>query len=183
MLKIGVLVPGGDMQDDAIIVARTILPYLKNIGKRAYGTSFELLDLTKLCLPIKNEWELTDEGAEKIEEKDGFIFIVPTFSYVLPKDYLTFFQNAFKEIKNKTLMIACFGDQEAKWHTISTLKRSLLEYNLALPATDIFIPNYSVVEWEFKYEVEKLVTEPINDFLMWAMSTKYLRNLKKSLVI
>lgn len=59
----------------------------------------------------------------------------------------------------------------------------LLKYDLALPATDIFVPKYTFVEWETKPDIENMITDHVNDYLHWAMSTKYLRNIRKSLVM
>ncbi|GEN50933.1 NAD(P)H-dependent oxidoreductase [Alkalibacterium pelagium] len=183
MLRIGIVVLGVEKWKECRTVAKTVLPYLKKIGKRAYGTSFELIDLEKYNQSLDGEWNLTEKGLKKFNEKDGFVFVLPTFSEGVPESYQSFFSHIHRELQHKSVMTICFGEQEEKSHTMEQLNICLLKYDLALPATDIFVPKYTFVEWETKPDIENMITDHVNDYLHWAMSTKYLRNIRKSLVM
>lgn len=182
MLNIGILAMDRINEKESIKQAKMIYPFLKKIGRKAYGSAFEVVNLNDFLLPTK-DIQLVEEGYSKLNDKDGYIVLIPSVSDNTSNHYTAFFNTVYKELKDKTTMFICYGNEKDKEKTVKKMKESLIDFNIALPSTDFFLPKYDFVEWEMKPDLEDTMTHKLTEFLLWTMSTKYLRNIKKSLVI
>lgn len=173
MMKIGVIVLNDE--NESLEMAKTMLPFLTTIGNYAFGTSFEIVSLTDSTIP--------ENKRKALQEKDGYLFVTPTFSDEQFGKYSERFRSIREILENKSAMVVCFGNNEEKQHTVTEIKKQLLNYQVALPAKEIFLPKYTIFEWEIDTKLEETINERVEQFLLWTMSMRYARSLKERLVI
>lgn len=183
LLNIGMVLIDVDDEKESMSVAKKVFPFLKKIGRSSYGTTFEIISLKSDLVEMDDKVQLTVEGHQKLKELDGFIFMVPTFSGDVPEDYCALFQDMSNELTNKSALVICYGAEKDRKNTKRKINEVLLNYDIGLPTSDIFLPEYDFVEWKLKSVIEDYITSRVKEFIFWTMSMKYLRNLKKSLVM
>ncbi|PRY80102.1 hypothetical protein [Alkalibacterium olivapovliticus] len=183
MLKIGIVLLDRGKEKESMSIARKVYPYFKKAGRRARGTEFELMRTVEYTKAGERDEELTDEGRRKLDEKDGFIFVVPTFSGDVPDDYCEFFQSMSAELLNKSALVVCYGEERERKNTKQRINEVLLNYDVGLPTSDIFLPEYDFVEWKIKQVIDDYISSRLKDYILWTMGMKYMRNLKERLVM
>ncbi|MER2063630.1 MAG: hypothetical protein ABS873_03205 [Alkalibacterium sp.] len=183
MNNIGVVLIDKENEKESTAVSKKVLPYLKRVGRRAYDTTFEVISLTDYTVPVKDQLKISDKGHQQLSKKDGYIFIVPTFSGEVPKDYCQMFSEISDELNNKSALVICYGSDADRINTKRRINEVLLQYDIGLPTSDIFLPEYNFFDWNLKKVIEDYITSRIKEFIYWTQAMKYLRNLKKSLDI
>lgn len=183
MVKIGVLLIDRLEEKESLSVAKKVYPYLKKVDRRNYDIDFEIISADSILSSNQEIIELTPEGENKLEEKSGFILIVPTFSGEVPEAYEELLKVMTDQLVNKSVLIMCYGKERDRKNTKRKMNESLLDYDVGLPTSDIFFPEYGFMDWNKKAVVEDYVTSRIVEYLYWTMGMNYLRNLKKRLVI
>lgn len=182
MMNIGVVILGEKNIKASLNFAKALIPFATMVGRKAYGTTFELINIEEYIYPISEELVLSNEGHQKLSEKDGYLFVTPTFSGEMPEVYRSFFNVMYKDLENKSALLVAFGNEEYKDHALNQLKLELLQHQVALPANELFIERYDFVEWEIRTRIEEYITGRLNQFLLWTMAMRYARNLKERLV-
>ncbi|MCC5894125.1 MAG: hypothetical protein JJU16_01555 [Alkalibacterium sp.] len=183
MLKVGILLLDRGKEKESLSIAKKATPYFKKAGRRAQGTTFELMKTVDYTEAGDTGRQLTNEGQRKLNEKDGFIFIVPTFSGDVPHDYCAFFQSISAELLNKSALVVCYGQEKDRKNTKRRINEVLLDYDVGLPTSDIFLPEYDFVEWKIRQVIDDYISSRLKDYILWTMGMKYMRNLKERLVM
>ncbi|GAB2490768.1 hypothetical protein GCM10008929_13630 [Alkalibacterium psychrotolerans] len=183
MVKIGVLLIDYLEEKESLTVAKKVYPYLRKIDRRNIGIDFEIIRSASLLSSNQDAIALTEEGKRELEEINGFIFIVPTFSEEVPEEYQKLMQAMTDQLVNKSVLIMCYGKERDRKNTKRKMNEALLDYDVGLPTSDIFFPEYGFMEWNKKAVIEEYVTSRVIEYLYWTMGMNYIRNLKKSLVI
>lgn len=181
MNNIGVVLIDKENEKESAAVSKKVLPYLKKVGRRAYDTTFEVIALTDFLVPVDEQLMVSDKGHQQLAKKDGYIFIVPTFSGGVPKDYCQLFSSISEELNNKSALVICYGSENDRKNTKQKINEVLLQYDIGLPTSDIFLPEYNFFDWHLKDVIEDYIVSRIKEFIYWTQAMKYLRNLKSSL--
>ncbi|WP_326718005.1 NADPH-dependent FMN reductase [Vagococcus jeotgali] len=173
-MKIGIIL--GSTREGR--VSPQVGEYIKQIGDKREDASFEIVDIADYNLPFLGTGPANQAWNDKINELDGYVFIVQEYNHGLSAALKNAIDSARQEWFNKAAGIVSYGSGGGI-RAAEQVRTIMAEQSVATvrthPAFNLFTDFENMSVFKPGAHMEKGVEDMLDELMLWSKAFKTIR--------